>query len=359
MAKPPVAFVTSGEREVRVSSPDRVIYEATERTPQITKLEVCEYFAAVGDALMSTLGERPTAMERWPDGYREGWRLATGPTDKEGEGFYQKRLPRGAPDFVETVEVTFPSGRTADELCPTEPAALVWAAQMGTLTFHPWPVRRPDVDHPDELRIDLDPQPGTGFADAVRVAGVARELLEELGLRGYPKTSGNRGVHVYVRVEPVHTFEDIRHAAIAFGRELERRDDGVTTAWWKEERGERIFVDFNQNNRDRTIASAWSLRPRPGAPVSTPLTWAQLADLGDPRELNLVTVPDFLSDGNAWADMDETAYPLEPLLALWEEHPVELNFPPDYPKMPGEPPRVQPSKKVASHWDEDGNRIEG
>jgi DNA ligase D-like protein (predicted polymerase) len=359
MAKPPVAFVTSGEREVRVSSPDRVIYEATERTPQITKLEVCEYFAAVGDALMSTLGERPTAMERWPDGYREGWRLATGPTDKEGEGFYQKRLPRGAPDFVETVEVTFPSGRTADELCPTEPAALVWAAQMGTLTFHPWPVRRPDVDHPDELRIDLDPQPGTGFADAVRVAGVARELLEELGLRGYPKTSGNRGVHVYVRIEPVHTFEDIRHAAIAFGRELERRDDGVTTAWWKEERGERIFVDFNQNNRDRTIASAWSLRPRPGAPVSTPLTWAQLADLGDPRELNLVTVPDFLSDGNAWADMDETAYPLEPLLALWEEHPVELNFPPDYPKMPGEPPRVQPSKKVASHWDEDGNRIEG
>jgi DNA ligase D-like protein (predicted polymerase) len=298
-------------------------------------------------------------MERWPDGYREGWRLATGPTDKEGEGFYQKRLPRGAPDFVETVEVTFPSGRTADELCPTEPAALVWAAQMGTLTFHPWPVRRPDVDHPDELRIDLDPQPGTGFADAVRVAGVARELLEEHGLRGYPKTSGNRGVHVYVRVEPVHTFEDIRHAAIAFGRELERRDDGVTTAWWKEERGERIFVDFNQNNRDRTIASAWSLRPRPGAPVSTPLTWAQLADLGDPRELNLVTVPDFLSDGNAWADMDETAYPLEPLLALWEEHPVELNFPPDYPKMPGEPPRVQPSKKVASHWDEDGNRIEG
>ncbi|WP_460849620.1 DNA polymerase domain-containing protein [Nocardioides ultimimeridianus] len=357
MAKSAAAMVVVGEREVRVSSPDRVIYEATDRTPEITKLQVCEYFAGVGDALMLALGERPTAMERWPDGYREGWRLATGPMDKEGEGFYQKRLPRGAPEWVQTVEVTFPSGRTADELCPTEAAALVWAAQMGTLTFHPWPVRRPDTDHPDELRIDLDPQPGTGFGDAVRVAGVARELLEELGLRGYAKTSGNRGVHIYVRIRPDHTFEDVRHAAIGFGRELERRDPGVTTAWWKEERGERIFVDFNQNNRDRTIASAWSLRPRPGAPVSTPLTWAELADLKDPRELNLLTVPDRLADGNAWSDMDATAYSLRPLLDLWEAHPVELNFPPDYPKMPGEPPRVQPSKKVAGHWDADGNRI--
>ena len=260
-------MVTAGEREVRVSSPDRVIYEATERTPAISKLEVCQYFAAVGDALMRTIGQRPTAMERWPDGWREGMRLATGPTDKEGDGFYQKRLPKGAPDFIETVKVTFPSGRTADELCPTEPASLVWAAQMGALTFHPWPVRRPAVDQPDELRLDLDPQPGTGFADAQRVAETTRELLAELGMRGYPKTSGNRGIHIYVRIEPTHGFEDVRHAAIGLGRELERRDGGVTTNWWKEERGTRIFLDFNQNNRDRTIASAWSLRARPGAPA--------------------------------------------------------------------------------------------
>ncbi|MFC6706479.1 DNA polymerase domain-containing protein [Flexivirga alba] len=358
MAKTPAAVVPVGDREVRVSSPDRVIYEATERTPEISKLQVCEFFATVGDALMRAVGERPTAMERWPDGYREGMRLSTGYGD-DGDGFYQKRLPRGAPDYVETVGVTFPSGRTAQELCPTEPASLVWAAHMGTLTFHPWPVRRPDVDRPDELRIDLDPQPGTTFADTRRVADVARELLEELGLRAYPKTSGNRGIHIYLRIQPKWSFEELRHAAIGFGRELERRDDGVTTSWWKEERGERIFVDFNQNNRDRTIASAWSLRAKPGAPVSTPMTWQQLADVSDPRDFNLATVPDFLADGDAWAGMDDTAHSLEPLLHLWETLPGgELNFPPDYPKMPGEPPRVQPSKKVAEHWDADGNRVE-
>ncbi|MGN6414727.1 DNA polymerase domain-containing protein [Flexivirga sp.] len=357
MAKTPAAQVVVGDREVRVSSPDRVIYDATDRTPAISKLQVCEYFATVGEALMRAVGERPTAMERWPSGYREGMRLSTGSGD-DGDGFYQKRLPRGAPDYVETVAVTFPSGRTAQELCPTEPASLVWAAHMGTLTFHPWPVCRPDVDQPDELRIDLDPQPGTGFADAQRVAAVARELLEELGLRGFPKTSGNRGVHIYVRVEPRWSFEELRHAAIGFGRELERRDGGVTTSWWKEERGKRIFVDFNQNNRDRTIASAWSLRARPGAPVSTPMSWSQLAEVSDPRDFNLVTVPELLAEGDPWADMNDTAYSLEPLLQLWETLPGgELNFPPDYPKMPGEPPRVQPSKKVAEHWDADGNRI--
>lgn len=359
MAKSAAAMVTVGDREVRVSSPDRVVYEATERTPQITKLEVCEYVAAVGDVMMRSIGERPTAMERWPDGWRDGMRLATGPQDREGDGFYQKRLPRGAPDFVETVRIQFPGGRFADELCPTEPASLVWAAQMGTLTFHPWPVRRADVDHPDELRIDLDPQPGTTFRDAQRVAAVTRELLEELGLRGYPKTSGNRGVHVYVRIEPGWTFDEVRHAAIGLGRELERRDEGVTTAWWKEERGERIFVDYNQNLRDRTIASAWSLRARPGAPVSTPVTWEQLAAVDDPRAFNLTTVADHLADGDPWADMEQTHHSIEPLLELWETLPGgELSWPPDYPKQPGEPPRVQPSKKVAAHWDEDGNRVD-
>jgi len=360
MAKTAAAMVQAGDREVRVSSPDRVIYEATERTPEVTKLMVAEYFVAVEDGLMRALRDRPTALERWPDGYREGFRLSTGYGD-DGEGFYQKRVPKGAPDYLEPVRITFPSGRTAEEICPTEIAVPVWCAQMGTLTFHPWPVRRADVDHPDELRIDFDPQPGTTFGDAVRVAGVARELLEELGLAGFPKTSGNRGVHVYVRIEPRWEFTDVRHAAIAFGRELARRDDQVTIAWWKEERGERIFIDFNQNNRDRTIASAYSLRPKPGAPVSTPMTWAELAAVTDPAEFNLFTVPERMADGDPWSGIDDEAYSLQPLLDLWDRQVAdgegELNFPPDYPKMPGEPPRVQPSKKVAEHWDEDGNRV--
>ncbi len=360
MAKSAAVEVDAGGRAVRVSSPDRVIYEATETTPEVTKLMVAEYVASVGDGLMRALRDRPTALERWPAGVREGFRLATGPQDRDAEAFYQKRVVKGAPEYVESVGITFPSGRTAQEICPTEIAVPVWCAHMGTLTFHPWPVRREsDVDHPDELRIDLDPQPGTTFADAVRVAGVARELLEELGIRGYPKTSGNRGVHVYVRIEPRWEFADVRHAAIGFGRELERRDSGVTTNWWKEERGERIFVDYNQNCRDRTIASAYSLRPLPGAPVSTPMTWEELAEVRDPRTHNLFTVPERLADGDPWADIDEVHHDLGPLLDLWESLPGgELNYPPDHPKMPGEPPRVQPSKKVASHWDDEGRRVE-
>ncbi len=359
-AKP--VMVQAGDREVRVSSPDRVIYEATDSTAEVTKLMVAEYFASVEDGLMRALRDRPTALERWTSGVRPGMKLATGPQDKDADAFYQKRVPKGAPDYVETVQITFPSGRTAEEICPTEIAVPVWCAHMGTLTFHPWPVRRADVDHPDELRIDLDPQPGTSFGDAVRVAGVAKELLEELGLVGYPKTSGNRGVHIYVRIEPRWEFVDVRHAAIGFGRELERRDDGVTTAWWKEERGERIFVDYNQNCRDRTIASAYSLRPLPGAPVSTPVTWEELREVKDPRDFNLFTVPDRLEDGDPWASIDDVAGSIEPLLRLFDEQVErgqgEMPYPPDYPKMPGEPPRVQPSKKVAEHWDEQGNRIE-
>ena len=363
MAKASEEYVRAGEREVRISSPDRVIYEATDRTPAVTKLMVAEYFTSVEEGLMRALRDRPTALERWTSGVRPGMRLATGPQDRNADAFYQKRVPKGAPDYLESVQITFPSGRTAEEICPTEIAVLVWCAQMGALTFHPWPVRRDTTsdswaDHPDELRIDLDPQPGTGFTDAVRVAGVARELLADLGMTGFAKTSGNRGIHVYVRIEPRWGFGDVRHAAIAFGRELEKRDDGVTTAWWKEERGTRIFVDFNQNTRDRTIASAYSLRPILGAPVSTPLGWDELAGLTDPHELNLFSVPSRLAvDGDPWATIDDVHHSLQPLLDLWDEHPVELNYPPDHPKMPGEPPRVQPSKKVESHWDAEGNRI--
>lgn len=340
--------VEAGGREVRVSSPDRVIFEATDRTPAITKLQVVEYYVAVGDGLMRALRERPTTLERWPKGYRADMVMATR-ADGHGDAFYQKRVPKGAPPWLETVNITFPSGRTADEICPTEIGVAAWAAHMGTLTFHPWPVRRADVEHPDELRIDLDPQPGTDFTDVLRVARSAKELLEEIGITGFPKTSGNRGVHIFVRIEPRWTFTDVRHAAIAFGRELSRRDDGVTVKWWKEERGERVFVDYNQNARDRTIASAYSLRPKPGAPVSFPLTWDELFEVTDPRDFNLTTVPGLLdARPDAWTDIDDHAHSLEPLLQWYErdesDGEADMPYPPDYPKMPGEPKRVQPSR---------------
>ncbi|HET7388861.1 MAG TPA: DNA polymerase domain-containing protein [Nocardioidaceae bacterium] len=350
----PATEIDAGGRAVRVTNPDRVIYPATASTGEVTKVMVAEYFAAVADGLMRALRDRPTALERWPKGVLPGIKLGTGRPGEKSDAFYQKRVPKGAPSYVETATVTFPSGRPAAEICPTEPAVPVWCAQMGTLTFHPWPVRRDDVDRPDELRLDLDPQPGTSFADAVRVAGVARELLEELGMRGFAKTSGHRGVHVFVRIEPRWDFIDVRHAAIGFGRELERRDEGVTTAWWKEERGSRIFVDFNQNSRDRTIASAYSLRPLPGAPVSTPLSWADLAECRDPRELNLFTVPERLVDGDAWVAIDDLQHSIQPLLDLYDAQCDrglgEMPYPPDYPKMPGEPPRVQPSKINLANW---------
>jgi DNA ligase D-like protein (predicted polymerase) len=318
----------------------------------VTKLQVVEYYVSVGEGIMRALRERPTALERWPKGVREGITLSTR-TGEHGDAFYQKRVPKGAPPYVETATIAFPSGRHADEVCPTELAVPAWAAQMGTLTFHPWPVRRSAPDHPDELRIDLDPYGATGFRDAVRVAGEARRLLDELGLVGFPKTSGNRGVHIYVRIEPRWDFVDVRHAAIGFGRELERRATGVTTKWWKEERGDSIFVDYNQNARDRTIASAYSLRPKPGAPVSTPVDWDELGEVEDPTQFNLFTVPErFAERGDVHAAIDDVHNSLEPLLALFEEQgAVELPYPPDYPKMPGEPPRVQPSKKNAANWE--------
>lgn len=355
------AMVVAGEHEVRVSSPDRVIYEETPWSSAITKQQVVEYYVAVEDGIMRALRERPTALERWPKGFRTDAVMTTRDGQK-GDAFYQKRVPQGAPPYVQTAHITFPSGRTADEVCPTEIATVAWCAQMGTLTFHPWPVRRVDVDHPDELRIDLDPQPGTDFADAARVALAARDLLTDLGLVGWPKTSGSRGVHIYVRLEPEWDFTAVRHAAIAFGRELAQRTDGVTTAWWKEQRGETIFVDYNQNARDRTIASAYSLRARPGGPVSAPVEWEELIGL-DPRLLNLHTMPDRLAErGELMAGIDESAGRLDTLLALYDEQVAgghgEMPYPPDYPKMPGEPPRVQPSKKVAEHWDDEGNRVE-
>jgi len=339
MATAEVALLDAGGRELRVSSADRVIFGATERSGELTKLDIVKYYLAVEDGIMRALRDRPTTLERWPKGVRPGIVLST--REKGGgDAFFQKRIPRGAPDYVQTARIEFPSGRTADEVCPTEIAVVGWAAQMGTITFHPWPVRRDDVDHPDELRLDLDPQPGTAFA------AEAWALLDEFGYRGFPKTSGGRGVHIYIRIEPHWTFTDVRHAAIAFGRELELRLPGqVTTRWWKEERGERIFIDYNQNARDRTIASAYSIRPKPGAPVSAPLSWEELPEVA-PEDFTVTTMPArFAEVGDRHAEIDDVAHSLLPLLELYEtQDQGDMPYPPDYPKMPGEPKRVQPSR---------------
>src|SRR6195256_883246 len=315
--------IDAGGRELRVSSADRVIFPATERSGAVTKLDIVTYYLAVDDGIMRALARRPTTLERWPKGVHPGIRISTRERGG-GDAFFQKRIPRGAPEYVETAEIRFPSGRTADEICPTEIAVVAWAAQMGTITFHPWPVRSNDVDHPDELRLDLDPQPGTDFADAVRVAAEARVLLGDLGYTGFPKTSGGRGVHIYVRIEPRWTFTDVRHAAIAFGRELERRLPGqVTTKWWKEERGERIFVDYNQNARDRTIASAYSVRPKAGAPVSAPVAWDELASVA-PEDFTVATMPArFAGVGDLQASIDDVAHSLQPLLDMYERDTTE------------------------------------
>jgi DNA ligase D len=348
MAKPVETIVDAGGRDLRVSNPDRVIFPGTERTQAVTKLDIVNYYLAVEDGIMRALDRRPTTLERWPKGVHPGIVLST--REKGGgDAFFQKRVPRGAPDYVQTAKIEFPSGRTAEEVCPTEIAVVGWAAQMGTITFHPWPVRREDVDHPDELRLDLDPQPGTDFEDAVRVAGAAHALLAELGYVGFPKTSGGRGVHIYVRIEPQWAFTDVRHAAIGFGRELERRLPGqVTTKWWKEERGERIFIDYNQNARDRTIASAYSVRPKPGAPVSAPLAWEELTEVV-PEDFTVATMPArFAEVGDRHAAIDEVAHSLQPLLEIYARDAAkgegDMPYPPDYPKMPGEPKRVQPSR---------------
>jgi DNA ligase D len=327
---------------VRLTSPDKVYFPK----PGYTKRMVVDYYLSVADQMVALLKDRPTHLQRFPDGI-------------DGEEIYQKRVPQKHPDYLETCTVTFPSGRTADALKVTHPSAIIWAAQMGTITLHPWQVRCPDTEHPDELRIDLDPQPGTDFHDAATIAvDVLKPVLDELGLVGYPKTSGGRGVHVFVRIKPDWDFVAVRRAGIALAREVERRaPDAVTTSWWKEERGERMFIDYNQNARDRTFASAYSVRRTPIATVSTPLTWAELAT-ADPDDYTIVTVPELVAKrDDPWAAIDSVAFSLDSLLELVaadeERGLADLPYPPSYPKMPGEPPRVQPSRKVAANWDDD------
>ncbi|GAA2474390.1 non-homologous end-joining DNA ligase [Winogradskya humida] len=332
-SRSPAEEIEVAGHTVRLSSPDKVCFPAK----GYTKRDVFEYYLAVGDGIMRALKDRPTTLQRFPDG------LA-------GETFFQKRIPtRGVPTWVRTATIAFPSGRTADELCPADLAHVAWAAQMGTIVFHPWPVRGTAPDNPDELRIDIDPQPGNTFADVVSTAGVINEVLGDLGWAGYPKTSGGRGVHVYVRIRPDWSFVQVRRAAIALAREVERRSpDRITTSWWKEERGERVFLDYNQMARDRTIACAYSLRANERATVSAPVTWAELTEV-EPDDFDLRTVPKrFAEMGDPHAGIDDVAHDITPLLE-WSDRDAaagqgDLPYPPDHPKMPGEPKRVQPSK---------------
>ena len=331
MASPAVELEV-GRRVVRVTNPDKVFFRARGET----KLDHVRYYVAVGDGIVRALRERPTQLKRHPDG-------------ADGEAIYQKRVPEKRPEWVEAVRIRFPSGRHADELCVTEVAQVAWAANLGTIDFHPWPSRRGHVDQPDELRIDVDPQPGTGFADAKRVASVVHAVLDEIGYVGWPKTSGNRGIHVACRIEPRWGFRDVRRAALAFAREVERRlPELVTTAWWKEERGSRVFIDYNQNARDRTIASAYSVRARPDATVSAPVTWDELPDV-ETEDFTIPTMMErFAKLGDVQAAIDETVCDLRVLLE-WSDRDEreglgEAPYPPNFPKMPGEPKRVQPSR---------------
>jgi DNA ligase D len=293
-----------GERTVKISSPDRVYFSARGET----KLDLAQYYIAVGDGIVRALRERPCMLHRFPSGV-------------DGDKVHQKRVPSGAPDWLQTVRVTFPRyGRHADELCVTELASVIWAVQMSTVEFHPWNSRRADVERPDEWRIDIDPMPSCSFACVRRVAAVAHEVLDEIGAVGWPKTSGGSGLHVYVRIEPRWGFADVRRAALAFAREVERRaPEDATTVWWRKDRDpSKAFVDYNQNARDHTIASAYSVRGVPEATVSTPIRWDELDDV-DPAELTIATVPERFSRlGDLHAGIDDAVFSLEPLLE-WAE----------------------------------------
>jgi DNA ligase D-like protein (predicted polymerase) len=334
--------VTVADRTVSVSNPQKVYFpDLGERG---RKIDVVDYYAAMADIALAPLLGRPTYLQRYPDGIA-------------GEEVYQKRLPPKAPEWLSRVTISFPGGRKADVLRPAHPGDLVWAAQYGTITFHPWPTLASDLAHPDLMRIDLDPQTGTDYSDAAWVATeLLRPMLDELGLVGFPKTSGGRGLHIDVPLTPGWTFAQVRRSVLAIARELERRAPGrVTSKWWKEERGERVFVDFNQMLPDKTIAAAYTVRAKPGAPVSTPIAWDEVTDART-LDFTIHTVPERVARlGDLQAGMRAHAAGLDAALEWVERDEAdgigEANYPPNFPKMPGEPPRVQPSKKVAEHWE--------
>jgi bifunctional non-homologous end joining protein LigD len=318
-------------REVPFSNPDKVFFPK----PGHTKLDLCNYYLDISDAAVTQLRERPTTLKRYVDG-------------AAGEPFFQKRVPASAPDWLETATVRFPSGRSARELIANDAAHLAWAVNLGVIDFNPWPIRRSDLDHPDELRVDLDPTPGVRWASVRKVALLVKEVLEEHRLRGFPKTSGSRGMHVFVRITPEHGFTEVRRAALALARGFDPRAPRLATSkWWKEER-HGVFIDYNQNARDRTVASAYSVRPTPDARVSCPLEWEEVPDV-DPSELRLDTVPARLRErGDPAAAIDDSQGSIDSLLELAARDEAEglgdAPWPPHFRKQRGEPRRVQPSR---------------
>lgn len=319
-------------RQVRITSPEKVFFPRHGGT----KLDLVRYYEAVAEPILRATGGRPALMERYPDG-------------ASGKSFFQKRVPKGAPEWLRTTVVSTPNGTTSNALVIEDLAHIAWAVNIGCLGFHVWPYRVIDPSHADELRIDLDPQPGVGFEHVRQAAGEVMTALDELGMLGHLKTSGSKGLHVYVRLRPRWSSIEVRAAAVALARELERRRPELITArWWKEERGERVFIDYNQNAPHKTVFGAWSVRPRVGAQVSTPVRWEELDDLS-PEGLTMSTVPVRLATtGDPWAAIDEELQDLSPLLA-WHERDMDSGladapWPPVYPKMPNEPPRVAPSR---------------
>ena len=325
-------MVDAAGREVVITHPDKVFFSEKGDT----KLDLVRFYQAVADPLLAAMGGRPVLLQRFPNG-------------AGGSSFFQKRVPDNRPEWLETTIVSTPNGTTSRALVVADLAHVLWAVNLACLGFHVWPVRADDPEHADELRIDLDPTPGVTFSQVQEAAHEVRALLDEVGVMGLPKTTGNRGIHVYVRLQPRWTSYDVRAVAVAVARELERRrPDLLTAAWWKEERGRRVFVDFNQNAPHKTVFGAWCVRARPGAQVSTPFAWEEL-DAIDADALTIATVPARVREqGDPWSAMAANPQPLEPLLALHERDRAagleDAPWPPVYPKMPGEPPRVAPSR---------------
>jgi DNA ligase D len=328
----PVTVIEVDGREVPLSSPDKVLF--AERGE--TKADLAAHYLRLAEPLRRTMLGRPVLLQRFPNG-------------ADGGSFFQKRVPANAPDWLQTLVVSTPNGTLSRALVAADLAHVIWAVNLGCLGFHVWPCHADDEGHTDELRLDLDPQSGVTFEQVREAAAVVKALLDELGLRSYPKTTGNRGIHVHVRLARNWDSYQVRSAAVAAARELERRrPDLITAAWWKEERGERVFIDFNQNAPHKTVFGAWSVRARPGAQVSTPFTWEELPALR-PNDLTVATLPDRLAaGGDPWATIDDEPQSLDPLLALHEADRAaglpDAPWPPVYPKQPGEPPRVAPSR---------------
>jgi DNA ligase D len=319
-------------RQIEISHPDKVFF--SERGD--TKADLVEYYRSVEEPLLGAIAGRPLLLQRFPNG-------------AEGSNFFQKRVPKDRPDWLQTTIVSTPNGTTSEVLVAADLAHILWAVNLGCLGFHVWPYRADDPDHTDELRIDLDPTPGVNFSHIREAAAEVRTLFDELGVVGHPKTTGNRGLHVYVRLAPRWDSYQVRSAAVAVARELERRrPDLITAAWWKEERGERVFVDFNQNAPHKTVFGAWSVRARPGAQVSTPVRWDEVDSI-EPDQLTMLTVPERVrSSDDPWHDIDADLQSLEPFLEMHERDRAnglhDAPWPPVYPKQPDEPPRVAPSR---------------